>query len=48
MSSFSRPGSGYTNRRVMKVESIVDLAKRHMEIWIIKGEYAPGQKLKEE
>ena len=32
----------------MKVESIVDLAKRHMELWIIKGEYAPGQKLKEE
>jgi DNA-binding GntR family transcriptional regulator len=32
----------------MKIESIVDLAKRHMEIWIIKGEYAPGQKLKEE
>ena len=32
----------------MKVESIVDLAKRHMELWIIKGEYEPGQKLKEE
>ena len=32
----------------MKVESIVDLAKRHMELWIIKGEYGPGQKLKEE
>ena len=32
----------------MKIESIVDLAKRHMELWIIKGEYAPGQKLKEE
>ncbi|MBT8371017.1 MAG: GntR family transcriptional regulator [Deltaproteobacteria bacterium] len=32
----------------MKVESIVDLAKRHMELWIIKGEFAPGQKLKEE
>jgi DNA-binding GntR family transcriptional regulator len=33
---------------IMKVESIVDLAKRHMELWIIKGEYEPGQKLKEE
>ena len=32
----------------MKIESIVDLAKRHMELWIIKGEYGPGQKLKEE
>ena len=32
----------------MKIESIVDLAKRHMELWIIKGEYVPGQKLKEE
>ena len=32
----------------MEVESIVDLAKRHMELWIIKGEYEPGQKLKEE
>jgi DNA-binding GntR family transcriptional regulator len=32
----------------MKIESIVDLAKRHMELWIIKGEYEPGQKLKEE
>ena len=32
----------------MEIESIVDLAKRHMELWIIKGEYEPGQKLKEE
>jgi DNA-binding GntR family transcriptional regulator len=32
----------------MKVESIVDMAKRHIELWIIKGEYEPGQKLKEE
>lgn len=32
----------------MKIESIVDLAKRHIELWIIKGEYKPGQKLKEE
>lgn len=32
----------------MNVESIVDLAKRHIEVWIIKGEYDPGQKLKEE
>ena len=32
----------------MKVESIADLAKHHMELWIIKGEYQPGQQLKEE
>ena len=32
----------------MKIESIVDLAKHHLELWIIKGEYEPGQKLKEE
>ena len=32
----------------MEVESIVDLARRHIEVWIIKGEYRPGQKLKEE
>lgn len=32
----------------MQIESIVDMAKRHMELWIIKGEYKPGQKLKEE
>lgn len=31
----------------MQVESIVDLAKHHIELWIIKGEYEPGQKLKE-
>ena len=32
----------------MQVESLVDLAKHHIELWIIKGEYEPGQKLKEE
>lgn len=32
----------------MQVESLVDLAKHHIELWIIKGEYGPGQKLKEE
>ena len=32
----------------MKIESLVDLAKRHIELWIIKGEYEPGQRLKEE
>lgn len=32
----------------MRVESLVDLAKHHIELWIIKGEYEPGQKLKEE
>ena len=29
------------------MESLVDLAKQHIESWIIKGEYGPGQKLKE-
>jgi len=32
----------------MKVESLADLAKRHIELWIIKGDYQPGEKLKEE
>ena len=32
----------------MKVESIADLARRHIQVWIIKGEYQPGQQLKEE
>lgn len=32
----------------MKVESLVDIARRHIQLWIIKGEYHPGQKLKEE
>ncbi len=32
----------------MKIESLVDLAKRHIQLWIIKGEYLPGQRLKEE
>ncbi len=32
----------------MDVESIADLAKRHIQVWIIKGEYQPGQQLKEE
>lgn len=32
----------------MEVESLVDLAKRNIQLWIIKGEYKPGQKLKEE
>jgi DNA-binding GntR family transcriptional regulator len=32
----------------MKIESLVDLAERHIQLWIIKGEYQPGQKLKEE
>ncbi|RUA02871.1 MAG: hypothetical protein DSY89_02045 [Deltaproteobacteria bacterium] len=32
----------------MKVESLVDIARRHIELWIIKGEYHPGQKLTEE
>ena len=32
----------------MRIESLVDLAKRHIQLWIIKGEYKPGQRLKEE
>ncbi|MBW2486208.1 MAG: GntR family transcriptional regulator [Deltaproteobacteria bacterium] len=32
----------------MRIESLVDLAKRHIQLWIIKGEYRPGQRLKEE
>ena len=32
----------------MKIESIADQAKRHIEVWIIKGEYEPGRQLKEE
>lgn len=32
----------------MIIESVVDLAKRHIQSWIIKGEYQPGQRLKEE
>lgn len=32
----------------MKIESLVDLAKRHIQLWIIKGEYQPGERLKEE
>ncbi len=32
----------------MKTESLVDLAKRTLQLWIVKGEYRPSQKLKEE
>jgi DNA-binding GntR family transcriptional regulator len=32
----------------MQIESIADLAKSHIQVWIIKGEYQPGQQLKEE
>ncbi len=32
----------------MQIESITDLAKGHIQVWIIKGEYQPGQQLKEE
>ena len=32
----------------MQIESIADLARGHIEVWIIKGEYQPGQQLKEE
>jgi DNA-binding GntR family transcriptional regulator len=32
----------------MNIESIADLAKRNIEVWIIKGEYQPGQQIKEE
>ena len=32
----------------MQIESIADLAKGHIQVWIIRGEYQPGQQLKEE
>lgn len=32
----------------MQIESIADLAKGHIQVWIIKGEYQPGQQIKEE
>ncbi|UCD79506.1 MAG: GntR family transcriptional regulator [Desulfobacterales bacterium] len=32
----------------MQIESIADLAKGHIQVWIIKGEYMPGRQLKEE
>ena len=32
----------------MQIESIADLAKSHIQVWIIQGEYLPGQQLKEE
>ena len=32
----------------MKVESIADLAREYIQLWIIKGEYKPGRQLKEE
>ena len=32
----------------MQIESIADLAKGHIQVWIIKEEYHPGQQLKEE
>jgi DNA-binding GntR family transcriptional regulator len=32
----------------MQIESIADLAKNHIQLWIIRGEYQPGQQLKEE
>jgi DNA-binding GntR family transcriptional regulator len=32
----------------MQIESIADLAKGHIQVWIIKEEYLPGQQLKEE
>jgi DNA-binding GntR family transcriptional regulator len=32
----------------MKVESITDIAKRHIQEWIVTGKFLPGQQLKEE
>ena len=32
----------------MKIESIADLARRHIQEWIVTGEYHPGQQIKEE
>ena len=32
----------------MKTESLADLARRYLQFWIVKGDYQPSQKLKEE
>ncbi|HBF43576.1 MAG TPA: hypothetical protein DDW42_08115 [Desulfobacteraceae bacterium] len=32
----------------MKIESITDIAKRHIQEWIVTGEFQPGQQIKEE
>jgi DNA-binding GntR family transcriptional regulator len=32
----------------MKIESIADIAKRHIQEWIITGQFLPGEQLKEE
>lgn len=32
----------------MKVESIADIAKHHIQEWIVTGKFLPGQQLKEE
>jgi len=33
---------------IIKIESIADLARRHIQEWIVTGEYHPGQQIKEE
>jgi DNA-binding GntR family transcriptional regulator len=32
----------------MKIESIADIAKRHIQEWIVTGQFLPGEQLKEE
>lgn len=32
----------------MKIESIADIAKRHIQEWIVTGKFLPGKQLKEE
>ncbi len=32
----------------MKLESITDIAKRHIQEWIVTGQFLPGEQLKEE
>lgn len=32
----------------MKIESIADIAKRHIREWIVTGQFLPGEQLKEE
>jgi len=34
--------------KLVKTESLVDLARRYLQLWIARGEYQPSQKLKEE
>ena len=39
--TFFEPLFLFAARIQMRIESLVDLAKRHIQLWIIKGEYRP-------